>query len=301
MSLRPSNPRRITFGDLAPGDVLLSCGDSDLDLLITQVDRGDYSHASLVVEAPGGSGGPRVVEATTNGIKCDSIDVDMDAQYLVDAYRYVSPSGFRFGDPGWPSAPVLEQANGFVGGAYAYDRLLMAGVALFAAEASQANPDVEALLRVGGMLLAEGLESWVHGAHGSGKTPMTCVQVLTSAFWQADASPAGRYGLQVQLVRPDVALAARASAPPSPAVEEWRRMRARIKTAIDAALPDGVATHAAMPVRPMAAAGTGLVLTAGSPQCPAAQCTPRDLQTSPTLEFLGCLKDTGMRRIVPGG
>ena len=147
MSLRPQNPKPITFDDLAPGDVLLSCGDDDLDLLITEVDQGDYSHASLVV-AVQGSSGPLVVEATMGGIKRDPISVDMNAQYLVDAYRYVSPAGFHLGDPDWPSAPVLDQGNSFVGGAYAYSELLMAGVVLLAADMNHAGADLDALIRL---------------------------------------------------------------------------------------------------------------------------------------------------------
>lgn len=289
MSLRPSNPKKITLADLEPGDVLLSCGDNPLDQLITLVDQGDYSHVSLVTEMGGGK--PMVVEATEGGIKHESIGVDISYQYLIDAYRYVSPQGFGFKDPGWPVAPVLDQALDFVGANYAYSELFLAGVVLLAADKSSNDPDLNALIRLATMVLAAKLEEWLQDTPGNGKTPMTCVQVATAAYWQAPATPSNKYGLEVQLVRPRSTMANASIASPSQ-IAEWRQMRGRIKNAMDAALPH---TAVARPVVTATATTEGLVVTAGSSLLAAGMCTPRDMETSPTLKFVGCLKDTRLQ------
>src|SRR5215831_1372267 len=133
MPLRPPNPKKITLADLQTGDVLLSCGDiatNPLDHLITLVDEGDYSHASLVTVELDPPGKPMVIEATTEGIKYETVDVDMGVQ----------------------------------------------------------------------MLIVEGLEAWLEKTKAGGKTPMTCVEVITAAYWGAVAVPANKYGLEVELV-----------------------------------------------------------------------------------------------------
>lgn len=305
MSLRPSDPKKVTFADLELGDVLLSCGDSPLDQLITLIDCGDYSHLSLVTELKGADGKPWVVEATTGGSKYQSvdagIDTDMGAQYLIDVYRYVSPERSGFKDPGWPVAPVIGQAMGFVGANYAYSELGLVGAVLWAVNESGTTPDVGALLRLGAQALVEELVQRWKGASGSGKIPMTCVQIATAAFWQADAEPVNKYGLKVQSVRSQLVMTNAVTAS-ADQMAKWRVMRDQINDVISEAVPHMAMTRRAASASAAAAAESipGVVV-AGSSVLPAGMCTSRDMETSPSLKFVGCLKDTGMRPIAPPG
>ena len=289
MSLRPPDPKRITTADLVPGDVILSCGPKtdDLDNLIKLVDQGDYSHTSLYIGVD--KTRPMVVEATKGGIRYDDIDVDLDAQDLVDVYRYVSPQGNHLGDPGWPAQPILDRAMSFVGANYAYDELFLGAVVLLAAEKSSSDPDLNALLRLCAMLVAKGLLDWLTGAKNDGKTPMTCVEVATTAFWQAD-SVAHKYALQVQLVRAVGSGGASISATPqktlSPAdMQKLRSLKSEIHAGIAKTSPQlltaAARTTTTSDVPPPQTVG-GAIL---------GLCTPRDMETSPTLKFVGCLQD----------
>ena len=87
MTLRPPNPRSITFEELLPGDILLSCGDDLLDQIIMEIDQGDYSHATEFLGFDKSKNAYMVVEATTDGIELNPTSIDTDAQTLIDAYR----------------------------------------------------------------------------------------------------------------------------------------------------------------------------------------------------------------------
>jgi hypothetical protein len=178
-------------------------------------------------------------------------------------------------------APVIDQAMSFVHANYDYTELFLAAVVLLAADESGHTPDIDALIRLGELLLVEGLEEWLEKTKTNGKIPMTCVQVATAAYWQALAVPPNKYGLQVQLVRSQTA-AMKATAAPSAQVAEWQQIRSRIKSAVDGAFPQA----------PKARPAVAPPVPAGGPLLPAGMCTPRDLETSPTLKFVGCLKDT---------
>ena len=302
MSLRPQDPKWITDADLVPGDVILSCGPSTdpLDNLIKLVDQGDYSHTSLYIGINQDRndkyyGQPMVVEATKAGIKYDPISVDLDAQDLVDVYRFVSPDGHYLGDPGWPAQPILDRAMSFVGANYAYDELMLGAVVVLAAQKSSSDPDLDALLRLCMMLAARGFLDWLAGAKNSGKTPMTCVEVATTAFWQAD--PVNhQYALQVQLVRSGgnvVPMAPKRMLAPGD-MEKIRNMTGQIEDAFARSSPKHLAAAA------KAAAPKNEPKMAGMQQQPPPQtvggamlglCTPRDMETSPTLKFVGCRQD----------
>ena len=299
MSLRPTDPKPIKTADLVPGDVIMSCGPStdDLDNLIKLVDQGDYSHASLYVGID--KTRPMVVEATKGGIKYDDIDIDLDAQDLVDVYRYVSPDGHHLEDPGWPAQPILDRAMTFVGANYAYDELMLGAIVLLAAQKSSEDPDWDALLRLCLMLTAKGFLDWLTRAKNEGKTPMTCVEVATTAYWQADPVK-HQYALQVQLVRSGgnvAAMAPRRVLAPAD-MEKVKTLTGQIQQAMASASPK----HLALAAKHEAAATNqrGMVAAQPPPQTVGEAilglCTPRDMETSPTLKFVGCLQDKNARQ-----
>lgn len=293
MSLRPSDAPTITLDDLQPGDILLSGGSSWLDTLIKLIDEGDYSHATQyvgTVDGPDGTPAHMVVEATQEGIKYQSIDSDMGVQDLVDAYRYVSPEGRRFEDPGWPVQPVLDEAKRYAGADYAYSELLMGAVAIMASEMPREKHLREAV-RIALDYVDHKFQDWLNRT--ADKVPMTCVQVVTAAHWHAASQPANKYGIQVTLdgsrTPPGVAneFGSRASFG-SEAGQAYQEMRSRIASAMQAAHPNvAVPTPKQTQFEP-----PELVEVAGSGILPLGTCTPRDMETSPTLTFVGCLKDT---------
>jgi hypothetical protein len=293
MSLRPSNPPTITLDDLQPGDILLSGGSTWLDTLIKLIDEGDYSHATQYVgPVKGNDGTPAhmVVEATQEGVKYQSTDSDMGVQDLVDAYRYVSPEGQHFGDPNWPVQPVLDEAKSYVGAHYAYSELLMGAVAIMASEVPR-EKHLKEIVRIALDYVDHQFQNWL--ARHADRVPMTCVQVITSAHWQAASQPANKYGIQVKLdgsrtppgAASEVGSQARTD---SETMRTYQEVRSRIVSAMQTAHP-----NVSVPEPKQAQAkAAGLVEVAGSDVLPLGTCTPRDMETSPTLTFVGCLKDT---------
>lgn len=273
MAHRPVNPPKVTKADLVPGDVLLSAGSDWLDILITAIDEGDYSHTTQYIGYIDGD--YKVVEATEKGIKYESLDVDINAQDLIDVYRYVSPDGHHFQDPGWPVKPVLDEAMTYVNAKYAYSELLLGAVVVMAAELPSGG--WSPVIRSGLDILEHEFVQWLND--NQDKTPMTCVQVATSAHWQAEASPAHKYGLEVIISSPR-----KPPVPPTPEIQHYHDVRASLISAVDAVSP-GFSNA-------IIRSDSSLKVVAGSDILPLGSCTPTDLQTSPSLEFIGCLKDT---------
>jgi len=279
MSLRPSNPPSITLDDLKPGDVLLSAGSNWLDTLIKFIDEGDYSHATQYIgkiKNPDGKVQHMVVEATESGIKYQSTEADFDAQDLIDAYRYVSPGGHHFGDDGWPVQPVLDKAKSFVGAKYAYSELLMGAVAIMASEVPK-NKNLKEALRIAIDYVDHKFQKWLD--ENSDKVPMTCVQVVTSAHWLADSTPANKYGIQVSVDG--------SRRPPGDNLNDQQKAYAELRSRLIKKM------QSAFPKFKLAQrTDNDTVHFAGSEVLPLGTCTPRDMETSPTLTFVGCLKDT---------
>ena len=109
------------------------------------------------------------------------------------------------------------------------------------------------------------------------------MEVITAAYWGAVAVPANKYALEVELVRQGT-VATNANVASSDEMKKWQQLRGKIKSAMEGATQFRATAQAAAPP-------PGLV-PAGSVWLPAGMCTPRDLETSPTLKFVGCLKDT---------
>lgn len=287
MSLRPTNPKKITTSDLLPGDILMSVGPSSnaLDMLIMTIDQGDYSHASLYMGVAAGQ--PMVVEATQGGVKYDPISVDLEAQVLVDAYRFVSRDGHHLGDPGWPVQPILDAAMKFVGAGYSYSELFLAAVALLSANKSSNSDYVNMCIHWFEIQVGMRLEDWINQQMGV-SNQMTCVQVAMTAYWQASSD--GRYAIWVNMLRPvpPAAKTAAASTASTRSPAELRATRDRLRHVLEHGLG-----QRATPAASTAAGGAPepTELPAGSAMLPAGFCSPRDIETSSSLTFVGCLQD----------
>ncbi|QJD79602.1 hypothetical protein [Spirosoma rhododendri] len=252
----------------------MSAGSSWLDKLILLIDEGDYTHTTQYIGKVGNQ--HMVVEATTRGIVYESTDPDM-TQDLVDAYRYVSPDGHQFGDPGWPVDPVLDVAKSFVGGQYAYSELLLAAVAILASEMPN-EQNLSIIVRLALDFFEHEFELWLN--ENATKTPMTCVQVATAAHWNAASDPANKYGLQVVLNdsrKPPIS-----SDQSTQDMVQYQAMRSRIISRVSSLYSVPGVTRSQQ---------SGLTVFAGSDLLPLGSCTPRDMETSPTLQFIGCIQD----------
>ena len=278
MHRRPPDPTKISLDDLQPGDIMLSTGpttgsnSSWLDYLIRTIDDSDYSHATEYIGKVGEK--HMVVEATTDGILYDCTKLDFDAQPLIDAYRFVSHDKHQFGEANWPSEPVTKMARTFVGGKYAYSELIMLGLVIMAADLPD-DDAISEIIRLGAGFLVNEISKWIN--QNADKTPMTCVQVVTTAHWQAEASPANKYAIDVQLRRKPK------SDPTSKSHTEFRKLQSEIKQVFDNA-------PQLKPLVQDPALESGLIIPAGSAALPAGTCTLHDLQTSPCWKFLGYLK-----------
>jgi hypothetical protein len=269
--MRPTNPKKINLDDLLPGDILLSAGSNLLDQVILLIDQGDYTHTTQYVGKIDGV--HMVVEATKKGIKYQSITADL-TQDLVDAYRYVSPDGASFGNPDWPVEPVIDQALSFQGSKYAYSELLMAAVILLASEVPN-DKNLNIIVRLELTAIESMFEKWL--TNNANKTPMTCVEVVTSAHWMALANPANKYGIKVK-INGDRKLPFK----PSKNQETYQNFRNKIMKHMEFTYP--IYTKKLIE-------DVSLLATAGSKTLPLGSCTLRDMQTSPSLQFIGCIKD----------
>jgi hypothetical protein len=185
---------------------------------------------------------------------------------------------------------VLDEAKRYAGADYAYSELLMGAVAIMASEMPREKHLREAV-RIALDYVDHKFQDWLNRT--ADKVPMTCVQVVTAAHWHAASQPANKYGIQVKLdgsrTPPGAAneFSSRAGTG-SGARRAYQEVRSRIASAMQAVHP-----NVAVPAPKQARLETsGLVEVAGSGVLPLGTCTPRDMETSPTLAFLGCLKDT---------
>jgi hypothetical protein len=284
MPLRPSNPPSIKFEQLLPGDILLSCGNDILDEAIMAIDQGDYSHATEFLGFDESKKAYMVVEATTIGIDLNPTSIDTDAQTLIDAYRFVSDDGCRFGDNGWPSDPVTDAAKSYVGGNYAYDKLLMVGVVIAATELTT-DEAIRTLIRLGGAVLVGKVVSWLN--RNSDKTPMTCVEVITAAHWDAKSDPPAKYSLKIDVPSTRTSIQHDKPDPTTGVgdVSDLQHQYASIrKTILNAFETSEISVGGKLDY------GAARI-PAGSELLPCGAVSLRDIQTSTNLEFLGCIQD----------
>lgn len=287
---------RIEAAALAPGDVLLSRGIGEISDLICAIDGGSYSHAGLWT-------GTGVVHATFEGIVGDDLDASLADRQHVDVFRY-ERDGAALGSARWPAEPVLACAASFVGGSYAYSDLLMLAL-LIGYGRRPGVPALDSAVRKVGAHLAERLDVWLErqraaaGAADAGPEPMTCTELIGTAFYAAASVPAHAYALEVVLPgrgpEPPLALSG-----PDPAASEyervaqlWRQVLRRHAPALDADL----CRRASGGDPPSPPALFGLTrprrVIAGERALPLRTLTPRDLETSPTLARVGRLEVPG--------
>jgi hypothetical protein len=265
----------IDVGQVRDGDVILSSGDQALHEVIRFVDAGDYTHASIC-------NGSNVYEATLAGVEFKPIQRTLGAQCLVDVYRF-NANGNTLGAPLWPPQPIFKQACSYVGAGYAERELFLLGAVICISRIPRPKWQRLALEMLGGPA-AEILRNIVSQG-GTGKPPMTCSQLVASAFYEATSSPTHKYGLWVGVGgRPSL----------WKALPDFLRLREALRGLFglgDVQLGSG---GVAVPSAQDCGGGAGeasIQLMAGSMGLPARMVSPRHLQNGSTLQFFGCLKD----------
>ncbi len=269
----PTIPRTLPLYALRAGDVLLSRGIGDLSDLICSVDGGRYSHAGLW-------DGEQVVEAVRGGIHANPLHQGVQAVRYIDVYRF-HRDGDWLGAPTWPADPVVVRAHAFVGGEFGHADLLLAALVV-ALGRETSVPAMKLALEKLGADARRYITSKLFEGSDSTAEPRSSSQVVAAAYSLANAMPHQSYALEIRARRceTDEGLRSRAH---STAMEAdyvalslaWRaRLRAgapALARAIDAA------------------AGQGRSLRTFDRRLPLLCVTPRDLETSPSLECIGRL------------
>jgi len=305
---RPSPFKWITDKDLRPDDVLLSCGQDPISMVIRKLAGGSYSHAAVW-------NGTEVVEATDKGVVGRSLTHDVKKQWYNDAYRWQPQpaNGHVFGDATYPYQPVTTQVDALAGAGikFAYDELLLAAVVIAASKAPR-NP----LLKIAARLVAAEVAAWIHkNITSGGKRSMMCTEVVSTSFWKAIPNPQYAIKIWIGSARSNLLARARAAAAykgtaqlaAQRAVAATTRQRVIVRQ-VPSDYEDLQQECAAfvwkaaqgrswrpsvvlVPPPPRPGASGRILVSVGTPGVPLAFVTPRDFEKSPSLEFVGRLSE----------
>lgn len=286
MPERPSGGLGLSRRDLRPGDVLLCRGRGEISDLVCALGGSSYSHSALW-------DGERVVCATPKGVRARALERVEERHAALDVYR------FRFydhvlGEPGWPAKPVLAAAHEWLGDDYAYHELFLAGLLVAVRQPPEPAVQEQAL-----QLMAGRIAEFTHNHITNHKRlPIACAEVVSGAFWEAEAIPERKFALSVRIDGSDAfpGVPSAAPGPPAEPVEllpDYERLAQDCGRLLLAARPDvadGIRAlqhvHADARRRPGL---DGLIVTAGDSLLPLGCVTPRDLARSPSLERIGGL------------
>jgi hypothetical protein len=275
-----STPRSIALSKLLPGDVLLSRGLGDISDLICGVDGGSYSHAALW-------DGERAIEATLGGVHANPIEHSLLSLRYVDVYRF-HRQGSWLGTEGWPAEPVVEQARSFVGGRFAYAELLMAAMVVALGRPTAPAAMKLALSRLGGHA-GHYYASKLFPASALGDAKVS-TEIVAAAYSGARSTPAQTYALDVRLRGwTDEPAPAGVRARAHAALEaDYRDLALQWRLRLRAGAPElaDVIERLAQTGEAASRRALGRIGERGLPACCA---TPRDLETSPSLECMGRL------------
>lgn len=167
MQQKPELRKRLSIGQLEPGDVLLSYATGPLSVLVWHMSGGPYSHSALFV------GEERIVESV---LKCTR-EINL-AQSIVDTNR-AHVHVYRYKDLSDDKADaIIDGARWYVDRKYSSGDLLYAAAAAKAAKGDNLDKRVFKILEE---LFGEFLETeqW--------NERVTCVELLTRAFHESGA------------------------------------------------------------------------------------------------------------------
>ncbi len=262
----------ISASDLHPCDVLLYQGTGILSHLIMLLDGGHFSHAGIY-------DGREVVEAIAEGVKDRPLFESVAGAKRVEVFRF-RKDGHHLEEAGWPSDPIVEKADEFVGEGerYAYEEILLLAP-LAAARQIPLDPWTKRLLREV-LDLAAGLVAKIVSL---GHEPMICSELVYRSFDEAERKR--KYTLRIRGLSLARAIArsvgrrpSRRARPLDKDTAAFEQSRARFLEAFVAArrggkrrIPSAAGRRAAAIIVPDFV-------------------TPKDLETSGDLEGIGTLR-----------
>lgn len=162
----------------------------------------------------------------------------------------------------------------YVGGPYFYSELILGGLVILSVDQFK-NPILQMAVKLLGSQVEHGL-SKLFEKH-TGKKPMVCVQVATTAFYNASNTSDRPHGIKVKID------GTRKQVPLWDNNQEINELKVK--------LLDQYPVYKNLEVHKPIAEG-GFVFKAGSLALPLGTCTLRDMSRSPSLTHFGTLKDT---------
>lgn len=287
----------ITPDNLKPGDVLMSLDEWELSQLIAAIEEGNYSHAIYW-------NGQEVIQGTLDGVTKMPLESLVDKCY-VDAFRLRPRDGDALGSDGLPVAPVNAAVEVLIGLPYDYSNMVTLAWLIWSSRhhsLEQWARMLRVVAKVGWQRLLDELiqemqaftASVTATPAGRRQAKMTCTEVVTTSFWNADPKQGHRYGLSFLIPQSRAAFRAMAGPaeqlPPEQAerLEALLRESERLLLAVDPHIRERSGARFAM-FNATGAAGQPLEVVAGSEDLPLGLVSPKEMETSPSLTKVGRL------------
>lgn len=177
--------------ELIPGDVILCKGKDLVSDMISWLDGGEYSHATLYI------GDNTICEADFDGVLNVGLSKIRNEEKYGDVYRF-KKDGHCFNKTDWSAEPVLAVSSSYVaeGTKYAFDHLLL--LAMIVLTRRIPLPKREAIIIR--TLIDEGTKI-IFDIIDQGKTPMVCSELVYRCF--SEAIPLEKYQLDIEYPYPN--------------------------------------------------------------------------------------------------
>jgi len=269
----------------------------ELSQLIAAIEDGSYSHAIYW-------DGQDIIQGTLNGVAKMSLESLADKLY-VDAFRMRPRDGDALGSDGLPVEPVNAAVEKLIDLPYDYSDMLMLAWLIWSSQhrsPGQWATMFGVLTRLGWKLLMDRVirEMQAFAASisatpaGERQDKMTCTEVVTTSFWNADPSTQHRYGLSFLIPQSRAKYRAMAvtaeEIPPgfTTRLEALLRESEGLLLAVDPDMHARSGARFAM-LKATDAAGEPLEVVAGSQDLPLGLVSPKEMETSPSLTPVGRL------------
>lgn len=182
----------VRLDELRPGDILLHNGTSWISKLILLLDGGEHSHASIYVgkrNSDERTDVPSIIEATIPQVRYEDLVSRLKHHdNFIDVFRWHSPDKHEIGSEKFPSQPVLEQGDGYVGHKYAYHQLVFVALLIVT---KMLGKELSKMQKLVVRLATKALDKMI----GRGQRQLVCSELVYRCFNEAETP--GPYRLSV--------------------------------------------------------------------------------------------------------
>ena len=172
----------VRLGELRPGDILLHNGTSWISKLILLLDGSEHSHASIYVgkrDSDERTDVPSIIEATIPQVQYEDLVSRLEHHdNFIDVFRWHSPDKDEMGSEGFPSRPVLEQGDGYVGHQYAYHQLVFVALLIVT---KMLGKELSTTQKLVVRLATKALDKMI----GKGQRQLVCSELVYRSFNEA--------------------------------------------------------------------------------------------------------------------